>query len=76
MTKQEILDLIIKPLMIILIVLVIILGILGLFGLQNNYTCHRYGKFTGHDVRTGWPGACYVHTDKGWFTYEQIKTFN
>lgn len=48
-------------------------AILGLASLQNNYTCHRYGRFTNHEVRTGFPSACYVKTANGWFTYEQIR---
>jgi len=56
---------------------VTILGaILVLVSLVNNYTCHRYGRITNHEVRTAFPGVCYVNTDKGWFTYEQIRSIN
>lgn len=47
---------------------------LGLFGIET-YTCHRYGRMTNHEVRVAFPAACYVKTDKGWFTYEQIRNY-
>ncbi len=51
----------------------LVLGIVVLLGAINVATCHRYGSITGHEVRPAWPAACYVKTDKGWVTSEQIK---
>jgi hypothetical protein len=62
------------------VAIVIILGLTAVVGviavpagLINKATCHRYGRMTGREVRPAWPGACYVHTDDGWFTVEQIR---
>lgn len=46
-------------------IILFVLIVLGLIGALNNYTCHRFSKFTNLQVRTGWPSSCYVKTSGG-----------
>lgn len=57
-------------------VVIVAIGLGLFFGsthLIGRFTCNRYGRVTGREVRTELPGACYVRTDNGWFTIDQVR---
>lgn len=51
-----------------------VFGIAMLIGYGVNLiSCNRYGLITGREVRVDFPVECYVKTDKGWFSRDQIR---